>query len=89
MAVDFRAQEFPCWLIQEKYYIKLIKQLSINKSTKKFTSIVKIWHQDKVDLSIPISLDGKEEQRSRLVNGFSAIKLRGIEKTGTVPSSLC
>lgn len=36
-----------------------------------------------------LMVDGKQEQRMRLVNGFSAIEPRGIEKDGTVPSSVC
>ena len=59
---------------------------------KKFTtSIVTFWHQDMADLPLNMAPDGEQEHRSRLVNGFSAIKPRGIENSGAtaVPSSFC
>ena len=49
--------------------------------------MTRFWHQDSAALPPPITLDGKQEHKSRLVNGFSAIKLRGIENGGTAPAS--
>lgn len=50
--------------------------------------MARCWHQRTVDLSILMLVEGRQEQRRRLVKGFSAIKLRGTENSGTVPSSL-
>lgn len=52
------------------------------------TSIARCWHHRIADPSTAEVLGDEQEQRSRLVKGFSAIELRGIEKSGTVPSSL-
>lgn len=51
--------------------------------------MARFWHQRIADLSVVTIGKGKQEQRRRLVNGFSAIELRGTEKSGTVPSSVC
>lgn len=48
-------QEFPHWMTQEEYYINKLKLLSMNRYRKKFTSIVKSWHQDMADLSISVA----------------------------------
>lgn len=51
--------------------------------------MVRRWYQQIADLPLAITLDGEQEHKRRLVNGFSAIRLRGIENKGTVPSSFC
>lgn len=54
---------------------------------KAITSIVSCWHQDMTDVPLATAVEGIQEHKSRLVNGFSAIKPRGIENSGTIPSS--
>lgn len=49
--------------------------------------MVRCWHQYSAALPLAIIVDGGQEQKRRLVYGFSAIKLRGIEKGGSVPLS--
>jgi hypothetical protein len=59
----------------------------INKTM--LTSKERFWHQNTVYLWKVKILECTQEQRRRLVKGFSDIELRGTEKSGTVPSSLC
>lgn len=62
-------------------------ELQARTQLQKITSMVRCLHHDIVDLSLIVILDGRLEQSSRLVYGFSAIVLRGMEYIGTVPSS--
>lgn len=65
-------------------YVENASRLELNFM---FTSMIRRLHHDIVDLPLVVILDGGLEQSSRLVYGFSAIELRGMENIGTVPSS--
>lgn len=54
-----------------------------------FTSKARFWHHNTAYLSNVNTVECTQEQRRRLVKGFSDIELRGTERSGTVPSSLC
>lgn len=56
--------------------------MTSTKQKISFTSIATFWYHE-----MAATLDGKQEHRSKLVNGFSAIGPRGIENRGTVPLS--
>lgn len=68
-------------------YVDIKLQLEHNFKHLRFTSIIRSLHHDIVDLPLLVILDGGLEQSSRLVYGFSAIELRGMENIGIVPSS--
>lgn len=50
----------------------------LREKGRKIASIARSWHQDAATVHPSIRF-GEEEHRSRLVNGFSAIELRGVE----------
>lgn len=52
---------------------------------REVASIARSWHQDTATVRSSIRF-GEEEHISRLVNGFSAIELRGIVYGGTTSS---
>jgi hypothetical protein len=75
-----------------KHLLRWYKNAPTASQMKKmtmFTSKVRFWHHNAVYLSEVKTVDCTQEQRRRLVNGFSDIELRGTDRSGTVPSSLC